>query len=929
MSVSDLSNITSGQTRHSASAGVADMPDTADGAGASAASPGAEASTTAGMAASGAAAGAACTGGHCCGARPAGSDRPDDGGGQASGLDDRDGLAGGLAGAPANGPAAAATAMATTTATATATAAAADAAAAAAALGGQADRGGGYVYVRIPDMDCAVEEGEIRHALAPLAGIAGLRFRLGERLLGIAADEAVLEQALAAIRKAGFRPQRLAAAGDGTGDAAAASGAGSSTASLPGWLGGRLPGPSFWSGWGKPLAALVLALLAELLAYAGGHEGPAAWAGMLLAASAIGLAGLGVYAKGLAALRQGRLNINALMSVAVSGAFLIGQWPEAAMVMALYALAEMIEAHAVDRARDAIKSLLALAPAQAEVWQPGGEWLRVPAAGVAVGSRVRVRPGERIPLDGAVLDGHSSVDQSPITGESLPVGKAAGDEVFAGTVNQEGSLEIRVTAPANDSMLARIIHAVEEAQSERAPIQRLVDRFAAIYTPAVFVLALAVAVLLPVFSETTLLQAVYKALVLLVIACPCALVISTPVTVVSALAAAARRGILIKGGVYLEQARKLKAVALDKTGTLTHGRPQLVAVEMHDGAVSPRWAWQVARSLAARSDHPVSQAISAGLADEAPLLEVEDFQARPGRGIEGSIRSDQGVPHTWVLANHRWIRERGLNEAGLDALLAQHEAVGRTVTMLADAEHVLALFAVADTIRPSTTVAIRELRALGITPVMLTGDNLATARAVAMQSGVDEVKAGLLPEEKLQAVSALQQQYGMTAMTGDGINDAPALARADIGFAMGGAGTHTAMEAADVVIMNDDLRRLPETVRLSRRAYRVLWQNIVLALGIKLLFLLMATFGHATMWMAVFADMGASLLVVFNGLRLLGGAAPLEAPAHRPGGPARPAHRPASTPDSAASGLSVRATPQSCCEKNSSPAGNRHPSGAE
>jgi Cd2+/Zn2+-exporting ATPase len=702
---------------------------------------------------------------------------------------------------------------------------------------------GGSQRFRIANMDCASEESEIRRALEGVAGIRGLQFNLGDRELTIAADGSALPQALDAIRKAGFKPEPLGVEDESV-DATSA------------------PPAGFWTSWGKLIGALGLALAAEGLAFAFPDSWPVKVLGMVLAAVAILLSGFSVYGKGLAALRQGRLNINALMTVAVTGAFLIGQWPEAAMVMALYAIAEAIEARAVDRARNAIKSLLALAPEQAEVRQADGSWSRVGVKAVAVGAIVRIRPGERIPLDGVVTLGQSAIDQSPVTGESLPVDKAPGDEVYTGTINQAAALEIRVTAPASDSTLARIIHAVEQAQASRAPTQRFVDRFAAIYTPAVFALAVSVVLLMPWFMGATWLQAVYKALVLLVIACPCALVISTPVTVVSGLAAGARRGILIKGGVYLEEARKIKAVAMDKTGTITEGKPKLVAFEPVDTSLDQRVLEGLAKSLAARSDHPVSKAIAEGLS--IGEQEVGEFQAVVGRGVQGVIDD-----YPYALANHRWIEERGQCSAQLEARLAIHEEAGRTVTILANGQRVMAICAVADTIKPSSAQAVADLKFMGVTTVMLTGDNIATARTVGAQAGIAEVRGNLLPEDKLQAIGELQQRLGITAMTGDGINDAPALAKADIGFAMGAAGTHTAMEAADVVVMNDDLRRLPETIRLSKRTHAVLWQNISLALGIKLVFLLLAIFDNASMWMAVFADMGASLLVVGNGLRLL------------------------------------------------------------
>lgn len=719
----------------------------------------------------------------------------------------------------------------------------------------------GIPVFRIPTMDCAAEEGEIRHALAKLPGLRSLSFQLGARTLAIDAPAESIPQALEAIRKAGFKPVPLSVTAEHDDDRDHTGHEHPHGHEHPDWDKHRGFAPP--EGVPRYVLALVLAFSAESISFFAPHALTFSIIGMALSATAIGLAGFSTYVKGLAALRNLRLNINALMTVAVTGAFLIGQWPEAAMVMALYAIAELIETRSVDRSRNAIKGLLDMTPEKADVKQADGSWTECLVKTVAIGAIVRVRPGARVPLDGVIVAGTTSVDQSPVTGESIPVDKAIGDPVFAGTINTTGMFEARVSSAANGTLLARIIHAVEQAQGSRAPTQQFVDRFASIYTPAVFVLALAVCLLTPWLMDWTWLQAIYKALVLLVIACPCALVISTPVTIVSGLAAAAHRGILIKGGVHLEGARKIKAIALDKTGTITQGKPKLIATEVLPTGQEESQVLRWASDLASHSDHPVSKAIAHGLGVRGNG-QLGSFTALPGRGIEG-----RSAEHQLILGNHRLIEDRGLCSPQIEARLAEHEAQGRTVTMLASSIQVLAIFAVADTIKESSRQAIAELHALGVTSVMLTGDNVATAKAIAKQAGIDDARGNLLPEEKLAAIEELQKQYGYVAMTGDGINDAPALARSNIGFAMGGAGTDTAMEAADVVIMNDDLRRIPEAIRLSRKTQAILWQNIVLALGIKSVFLVAAVAGDASMWMAVFADMGASLLVVFNGLRLL------------------------------------------------------------
>ncbi len=732
----------------------------------------------------------------------------------------------------------------------------------------EASASGDAVVLRIPLMDCAAEESDIRHALDSVAGIRSLRFHLAQRTLTIDAPPEVVPVAVEAVNRAGY-PATPLQPGERTdkqapqahhdhGDHRDPHGTrGHATEHAQSLSAGLTAG----SGIGRYAAALSFAVAAELLHFFAPDTLPWRLAGMAVAVLAIGLAGFSTYAKGLAALRHARLNINALMTVAVTGAFLIGQWPEAAMVMALYAIAEWIEARAVDRARNAIQGLLSLTPETAEVQQGDGSWQAAPAAAVAMGAIIRVKPGARIPLDGVITSGSSALDQSAVTGESMPADKMVEDAVFAGTVNLSSTLELRVSAEASNTLIARIIHAVEQAQGSRAPTQQFVDRFARIYTPAVF--GLAVALGLPWLMNMAWLDALYKALVLLVIACPCALVISTPVSVVSGLASAARRGILIKGGVHLENAHRIRAMAFDKTGTITEGKPRLVANEcMQPNADEAQiLAWAVA--LASHSDHPVSQAIASGLS--AQVASLDGFTAWAGRGVGAQVDGQ-----VLLLGNHRLIEERGLCSAAVESRLAVHEAQGRTVTLLANDREVLALFAVADTIKPGSRDALAELRRLGVRTVMLTGDNSTTAATIAREAGIDDARGDLMPDDKLSAIEGLQRRHGFTAMVGDGINDAPALARANLGLAMGGAGTDIAMEAADVVIMGDDLNRIPETIRLSRRTHNILRQNIALALGIKAVFLWLAVFDNASMWMAVFADMGASLLVVANGLRLLG-----------------------------------------------------------
>ncbi|WP_423785715.1 heavy metal translocating P-type ATPase [Halopseudomonas pelagia] len=711
--------------------------------------------------------------------------------------------------------------------------------AAASTVGASTGSTEGQTRIRIDQMDCPTEEKLIRDKLASISGVTELGFNLLQRVLTVRHSASALPGVLSAIRDLGFTPVVE----------------GSATANEEVQA---APRKKAW--WPLALSG-VAAVSSELLHFA---ELAPEWVVAGVALLAILLCGLTTYKKGWIALKNRNLNINALMSIAVTGAVLIGQWPEAAMVMFLFAVAELIEARSLDRARNAIRGLMDLTPEQATVKQSDGTWLEVDVKTVAVGAVLRVRPGERIGLDGEVTSGHSTINQAPITGESLPVEKAPGDTVFAGTINQSGSLEYRALAVAADTTLARIIHAVEEAQGSRAPTQRFVDQFAKVYTPVVFMFALAIAIVPPLLMAEAWYDWIYRALVLLVVACPCALVISTPVTIVSGLAAAARKGILIKGGVYLEIGGKLGFLALDKTGTITHGKPVQTDYIPLIEQDSERYRGH-AVTLASRSDHPVSLAIAKHDDDSGLTFSaVDGFEALPGRGVRGSIEGED-----FHLGNHRLVEELGLCSPELEALLEPLERQGKTVVVLCDAQRAVALFAVADTVKESSRQAIEELHALGVKTTMLTGDNSHTAEAIAMQVGIDEARGNLLPVDKLQAVEALQARGYVVGMVGDGINDAPALAKSEIGFAMAAAGSDTAIETADVALMDDDLRKIPSFIRLSQQTAAILKQNIILALGIKALFLAITLTGQATMWMAVFADMGVSLLVVFNGLRLL------------------------------------------------------------
>jgi Cd2+/Zn2+-exporting ATPase len=553
------------------------------------------------------------------------------------------------------------------------------------------------------------------------------------------------------------------------------------------------------------------------------------------------------------------------MTIAVVGAMAIGQWFEAGTVAFLFSLSLLLESWSVGRARRAIRSLVNLAPPTARFVCPhDGDIIEKAVAEVPLGATVLVQPGERIPLDGVVTKGRTAVNQAPITGESVPVSKAEGAEVFAGTINEDGSIEFTATKHAADTTLARIIRMVEQAQSRRAPVEQWVEKFARYYTPAMILVALLVAVVPPLLGGEWG-RWFYQALVILVIACPCALVISTPVSIVAALTAASRAGVLIKGGSFLEAAGRVKAFALDKTGTLTKGQPEVQEVVPLNGHSQDELLARAA-ALEAHSEHPLAAAVlrKARFEKVEPLV-AQDFHVLKGRGAEAVI----GGRPFWV-GSHRLLHEMGVEESEMHAVAQRMEGAGHSVIVVGSDRHVCGLISVADSVRPEALDLVSELKSAGVSHVvMLTGDNQGTADAVGRAVGMDEVRAELLPEDKMGAIEELTRRYTRVAMVGDGVNDAPALAAATIGIAMGAAGTDAAIETADIALMSDDLARLPWLVRHARRSLRIIQQNIIFALGVKGAFMALALLQVATLWMAIAADMGASLLVIFNGLRLL------------------------------------------------------------
>ncbi|GMW01645.1 MAG: hypothetical protein AMXMBFR84_27820 [Candidatus Hydrogenedentota bacterium] len=594
-----------------------------------------------------------------------------------------------------------------------------------------------------------------------------------------------------------------------------------------------------------------------------GHRFP--FPTLVLYGAGILASGWHIFPKAWNSARRIRPDMNLLMTVAVIGAIAIGEWLEAAVVTLLFGVALLLESWSVGRARKAISALMEVASPTARCLLDDGGIKEMEIADVPVGTAVLVKPGEKIPLDGTVTKGSTTVNQAPITGESKLEAKDVGDTVFAGSVNEQGSFEFRTTKLATDTTIARIVRMVEEAQSRRAPSEQWVEKFARYYTPIMMGLSVLVMIVPPIVFGGAWATWFYQGLVLLVIACPCALVISTPVSIVAGLSSAARAGVLIKGGVFLEAPAQLRAIAMDKTGTLTRGQPEVQLVV----PLSGHSAYEVlerAAALESQSEHPLARAILRRAdADSVRFTPAAGFQAIKGKGAKGYINGS-----LYWIGSHRLLHELGQEDERIHEEAQRLENAGHSVIIVGNDKHVCGLISVADAVRPESREIVLALKDAGIQKViMLTGDNYGTAEAIADEVGVDDVEAELLPEDKVEAVQRLVTAFGKVAMVGDGINDAPALAAASVGIAMGAAGTDAALETADIALMSDDLSKLPWLIKHSKRTLRIIRQNIIFALGLKAVFIILSLAGAATLWMAIAADMGASLLVIFNGLRLL------------------------------------------------------------
>jgi Zn2+/Cd2+-exporting ATPase len=697
----------------------------------------------------------------------------------------------------------------------------------------------------VAGMDCSDEVAVLEKIIKPIVGVRDVQSDLVAGKIIVSHDDRVApEQLIAAIKLTGMtaRPAKR----------------------------GRRVAPKESTRRRRAIVIGISAMLTGLGLLVHWLEIGPEWPHIALFAGAIISGGWFIFPNALAAARRLAPDMNLLMSIAVIGAAIIGQWSEAAAVTFLFGLAELLEAFSVQRARRAIESLMELAPETATL-KRGDNFVEVPVTEINVGDVIAVKAGARVPLDGEIISGASSINQAAITGESMPVEKTSGDELFAGTINGEGSLEIRTTKPYTETKIAKIIHLVEEAQAQKAPSQRFVDVFAKYYTPSVMMLALLVLLVPPLLFHGAWLTWIYRALVLLVIACPCALVISTPVSIISGLTALARRGVLIKGGAFLEAIGKLRALALDKTGTITEGKPRVTKVIAVNSNPVEEFV-RVAAAIDTHSRHPLAQAV----VDYAQKQHIDfgrskNYKAHSGRGATAMIEN-----HEYFVGNHRLAHELAVCSEDLEVLLAKIEEQAQSVVVVGHMPHsgckgqVLGVLAIGDTVRSNGKAAIYSLRNAGVGKVvMLSGDNQRTVDAIAKEAGIDEAEGELLPDQKIDRVKELMKRERFVGMVGDGVNDAPAMAAATVGIAMGAAGTDTAIETADVALMKDDLGKIAQAVTLGRRTVHVIQANIVFTLAVKALFLGLALFGYTSLWLAIAADTGATLVVIANALRLL------------------------------------------------------------
>lgn len=581
---------------------------------------------------------------------------------------------------------------------------------------------------------------------------------------------------------------------------------------------------------------------------------------------AIIIGGFSLFKEGFSDLLKLNFSMESLMTIAIIGAAIIGEWTEGSIVVILFAISEALERFSMDKARQSIRSLMDIAPKEALIRRNNVEQM-INVSKIEVGDIMIIKPGQKIAMDGQVIKGHSSVNQAAITGESVPIEKNINDDIFAGTINEEGALEVKVTKHVNDTTIAKIIHLVEEAQGERAPAQAFVDKFAKYYTPTIMVIAALIVIVPPLFFNGDWNTWLYQGLSLLVVGCPCSLVISTPVSIVSAIGNSAKNGVLVKGGIYLEEIGGLKAIAFDKTGTLTKGTPTVTDFTTVDSKDEEKY-FSIITALESYSQHPLASAILKEADNRAisyKSVVVDDFTSITGKGIQGNI---EGI--TYLVGSPKLFESILTDNSKIIENYQRLQQQGKTAMLLGTDKQILAVIAVADELRESSKAVIEKLHDLGIEhTIMLTGDNATTAQSIGKQTGVTEIKGDLMPQDKLDYIKSLKETYGKVAMVGDGINDAPALAASTVGIAMGGAGTDTALETADVALMGDDLQKLPFIVKLSRQTLRIIKQNITFSLGIKLLALLLVVPGWLTLWIAILADMGATILVTLNGLRLM------------------------------------------------------------